>query len=272
MIRDSNKPENYFIEFFKNMNDVVLKNEASNFSNVLPDKIFTIKRLMIQFLQNGIKCKYSAGFHPIDLKCDLIKAINYTYESWDGFWLMDYKKRKLNQYYLSAYDEMLLMLSIGYLLEISTEDFQKLVDVIDRDGVKDNLFEFIIKAKMPERKLIETESYEFGWKLFGKIREAILEQNKNLSEKLVKEFITKDWYKEHRSSGWWGSHKLEKGAYTGYWSFETAAVVKIMGLDDSSFKGCQYYPADMVHWKDIPYYETEIKEEKKGFFGKLFGK
>jgi hypothetical protein len=32
----------------------------------------------------------------------------------------------------------------------------------------------------------------------------------------------------------------------GYWSFETAAIVKIMGLDDSSFRGCKYYPKIFV--------------------------
>jgi hypothetical protein len=25
-------------------------------------------------------------------------------------------------------------------------------------------------------------------------------------------------------------------------------VVKIMGLDDGSFRDCQYYPADLVHY------------------------
>jgi hypothetical protein len=32
----------------------------------------------------------------------------------------------------------------------------------------------------------------------------------------------------------------------GYWSFETAAIVKIIGLYDSSFRDPQYYPRDLI--------------------------
>jgi hypothetical protein len=178
---------------------------------------------------------------------------------------------------LFAYDDMLWMLSLGYLLNIPKESFEKLVKIIDRDNIKDNLLEFIIRAKIPERTIIKEESYEKYFdlpeKIFVKIRQIIIENDKKIAQKLMSEYLKKDWYNNHKTQGWWGSHKNEKqNVYYGYWSFEAAAVVKILDLDDSSFKDCQYYPADMVHWKDIPYYETEIKEEKKGFFGKLFGK
>jgi hypothetical protein len=36
----------------------------------------------------------------------------------------------------------------------------------------------------------------------------------------------------------------------GYWSFENGALVKILGLDDSSLKEVQYYLYDMVHWNE----------------------
>ena len=38
--------------------------------------------------------------------------------------------------------------------------------------------------------------------------------------------------------------------HDGYWSFESGALVKVLGLDDSSLKGLPYYPYDMVHWND----------------------
>jgi len=34
--------------------------------------------------------------------------------------------------------------------------------------------------------------------------------------------------------------------YHGYWSFEAAAVVKLLGIDESSFKDAPYYPAGLV--------------------------
>jgi len=182
----------------------------------------------------------------------LIISIDYTYKSWNGFWkLKNSKGQELNQYILSAYDEMLWMLSLGFLLDIPNEEFQKLVNVIDKDGVKDNLFEFIIRAKLPNRKPIEKESYQefFGVpKVFEKLRLAIKETDKTKAEMLIKEFITKEWYKNHKDAGWYNSHKSKHNTYFGYWSFETAAVVAIMDLDDSSFKDCEYYPKDLVDY------------------------
>jgi hypothetical protein len=62
----------------------------------------------------------------------------------------------------------------------------------------------------------------------------------------VNDFITKDWYKNHKDAGWHNSHKSRHDVFYGYWSFETAAVVKIMDLDDTKFIDCQYYPKDLV--------------------------
>lgn len=214
------------------------------------ERIPIVKRSMVQSCIAIIQCKYSSINPVSNLKDDLLKAIELTHESWDGFWLIDHEAKKLNQYGLSGYDEMLWMLSLGYLLGVSNDDFKKLVEVIDRDGVKDYLFEFIMRAKLTDRPPIAEESYQefFGVpQTFEKLRQAITETDKTKAEKLVKEFITKDWYKNHKDAGWYNSHKSKHDTYFGYWSFETAAVVKIMGLDDSSFIDCQYYPKDLVH-------------------------
>ncbi len=195
--------------------------------------------------------KYTFGESINDVKKEFKNVIKYTNENWVGFWTLKLSADKiLNQYTLSGYDEMVSMLSLGYLLDIPNEDFKKLVEVIDRDGVKDFLFEFIVKAKLQDREPISEESYQefFGVpKVFEKLRQAITETDKIQAEKLAKEFITKDWYKNHKGQGWHDSHKSKHDVYFGYWSFETAAVVKIMNLNDSNFIDCQYYPKDLVH-------------------------
>ncbi|MBP6411740.1 MAG: DUF1911 domain-containing protein [Pseudarcicella sp.] len=218
------------------------------------ERINHVKRSMIESYISIFQCKYSAGFSIELIKADLKKCIEKCQESWDGFWLIEYQGKKINQYGLSGYDEMLWMLSLAYLLNIDEADFKKLVEVIDRDGVKDYLFEFIIRAKIKDREPIIEESYRefFGVpQTFEKLREAIAETDKIKAEKLVKEFITKDWYKNHKDAGWYNSHKSKHDTYFGYWSFETAVVVKIMNLDDSSFIDCQYYPKDLVHQKAV---------------------
>lgn len=168
--------------------------------------------------------------------------------------LLNYEGKTYRQLTGSSYDQMLWMLSLGYLLGIPNEEFKKLVEVIDKDGVKDHLFEFIIRAKLSERHPITEESYQefFGVpQTFEKLRQAITETDKPKAEKLVKEFITKDWYKNHKDAGWYNSHKSKHDTYFGYWSFETAVVVKIMDLNDSGFIDCQYYLKDLVHQENL---------------------
>jgi len=215
------------------------------------DRINDVKRYLVDSYLRSITEKYSAGYPIQELNSDdIIKAIDLTHESWDGVWkLKDRKGNELNQYILSAYDEMLWMLSLGYLLDIPNDNFQKLVDVIDRDQVKDFLFEFIIRAKIKNRKPIVEESYQkYFWipHIFDSLRKAIVETDKTNAELLVKQFVRKEWYNKHKSQGWYNSHNNPHDTYFGYWSFETTAVVKIMGLDDRSFKDCQYYPKDLV--------------------------
>jgi len=246
------------IGIYDNLKKLITNNESANNlwlkriknGEVNPDRITNIKRTLSKSFLYNCSAKYSIGVEIIDLKNDILKAIELSNESWDGFWkLKDKNGNEYEQYILSAYDEMLWMLSLGYLLDIPNEIFKKLVEVIDRDKVKDNLFEFIIAAKINERQPIKEESYRdyFGIpEAFIKIREAIKETDKTKAEKLVKEFITKDWYKNHKDAGWHNSHKSKHNVYFGYWSFETAAVVKIMCLDDNSFKDCQYYPKDLL--------------------------
>lgn len=255
-MRDRLKNIQYWIERisrtenFQNLDIEDLKN-----GKIKNDRINIVKQSLSYSFIESVLAKYSAGYQVENFNIDLINAIYITNESWvDDAWLIKAGDPKgsivLKQYGLSAYDQMLWMLSLGYLLNISDEDFKKLVEVIDRDRVKDYLFEFIIRAKIKDRQPITEESYQefFGVpQTFEKLRQAISETDKAKAEKLVKEFITKDWYKNHKDVGWYNSHKSKHDTYFGYWSFETAAIVKIMGLDDSSFIDCQYYPKDLVH-------------------------
>ena len=60
--------------------------------------------------------------------------------------------------------------------------------------------------------------------------------------------MEKEWFKGHYDYEWKNAHK-EPG-YVGYWSFETAAIGKILELDDTSLKGNNHYPYDLAHYKN----------------------
>jgi hypothetical protein len=82
--------------------------------------------------------------------------------------------------------------------------------------------------------------------IFKTLREAVAEPDKAEASRLVEVFVRREWYKKHTGAGWHGSHKSAFDAYSGYWCFEAAAVVKIRGLDDSAFRDWKYYPKDLV--------------------------
>ncbi|WP_081779669.1 PoNe immunity protein domain-containing protein [Pseudobutyrivibrio sp. MD2005] len=64
---------------------------------------------------------------------------------------------------------------------------------------------------------------------------------------ILNEYLEKKWYKSNRQQYWYDSHKSANNTYFGYWSFESAAVMKILGEDDSLLKDQKYYPYYMNH-------------------------
>jgi hypothetical protein len=250
-MRDKLKDIEYFKAFRKAISDSINQRiEWLKIGKVNPVQLSWFKKGNLDYYIKAVVSSYSMGNALATIKDDYFSCLKYLNEGWiEQTVKVENNGVFLDQYYLYSYDEMLWMLSIGYLLDISVDDFKKIVEVIDRDKVKDFLFEFIISAKIKDRQSIKEESYRdyFGIpETFAKLREVIKETDKIKAEKLVKEFITKDWYKNHKDAGWYNNHKSKHNVYFGYWSFETAAVVKIMGLDDSSFKDCQYYPKDLL--------------------------
>lgn len=214
------------------------------------DKIVNIKRGLASWYLKDAISKYTFNFEIQSLTPSVSEAIKFAHEGWDGFWkLKDSKGIELDQYILSAYDEMLWMLSLGYLLNIPNEEFEKLIEIIDRDGVKDELFEFIICAKVPGREKIQKESYRDFFhipKIFDSLRQAIKKSDNKQAVELIEKFISKDWYTKHKEAGWHNSHKSKHNTYFGYWSIETVAIVSIMKLDDSGFEDSMYYPKDLI--------------------------
>ena len=154
-----------------------------------------------------------------------------------------------NQYIISAYDEMLWLLSLGLLLNTDKSSILLLAEVIDRDNIKDKLFEFLITASINNRKALTEESDEGPVSIrsiFHTLRLVLTEKDSKKSEFLIKKFLNKEWYSGHREASWYDNHKED--TYLGYWCFEAAAITCIKGLDDSSYRDHPYYPKDLADY------------------------
>ena len=161
-MRDLLKDKNYFSAFINS--EIERYNKFNNWiseGRTPSERIPYVKNNIIEIKIAVLVAYYSSNNSFDNLNKILLDVINLMDKSWVGFWkLKNSKGKELDQYILSAYDEMLWMLSLSFLLDVPNSEFKKLVNVVDKDGVKDKLFEFIIRAKLPEREVILNESYQ----------------------------------------------------------------------------------------------------------------
>ncbi|MEL6560914.1 MAG: PoNe immunity protein domain-containing protein [Bacteroidota bacterium] len=253
-MRDRIKDEKYFKDYL-NESYRLLNKRIDKFSNGLirPEREKIVKIDMgRQYLKN-IFAKYSLGLLCSDYEEDYINGLVLIEKYWAGSWKIDDEHVELNQYSLGAYYDLLCMLSLGYLLKYSNEWFERLKKVIEEDKVEDLLYNFILASKLSESNFLLEESYQKYFaipEVFKSLREAIIEEDTIVAQSLIKQFIEKEWYQNHKEvdSGWVNNHLSEHNLYVGYWCFEAAAITCIKGLDDSSYRDHPYYPKDLADY------------------------
>ena len=172
--------------------------------------------------------KYSVGYPVLELIPDYLQGVQFMKKGWNTD---------------AGYVTMLWYLSIGVMLECHKE-LQQLSILLKEHSVKDKFFSFLVNNTQDyaSEKLLWNTPYA------GLIEVIELAKtNKEEAVERLQKYLKKEWYKGHSDCGWYNDHKSKWGVHFGYWSFESGALVKILGLDDSSLQGLPYYPYDMVH-------------------------
>jgi len=204
------------IQNFPKPNLEIVKSIKDN----LPEKYFKI-----------LLATYSQG-RPIDEFRDIyLKSIPPFVEVW----------KKSN-----GYVRMLQMLSIGILLEVEGLIFNKLSDAVRKDNPQDLILDVLINYRDPSWEKI---SADVTWAKPYKTLKDVVETakaDKLKSLNLLMKYLEKDWFRSVETK----THDSKWNIHYGYWSFESGALVKIFGLDDSNLKNLEYYPYDLVHFKD----------------------
>ncbi|WP_239424414.1 PoNi-like cognate immunity protein [Snodgrassella communis] len=177
--------------------------------------------------------KYSMG-QPISSIMEEYKiTVSYMEKGWKA---------------ISGYIDMVWMLSIGIMLEAEPDIFEKLKSLVERDHLNDYLVDFLLQNSTQWRK--QTAKFEFPrpYKATQDII-SLAQTDKTAALERLKKYLQKEWYRGHSDTGWHDDHKNKWNIHTGYWCFESGALVKILGLDDTALKDQPYYPYDMVHWE-----------------------
>ncbi|WP_027622847.1 PoNi-like cognate immunity protein [Acetivibrio clariflavus] len=215
--------------------------------------IYATYRGMFMYNTEILIAKYSLGSHPDEMIEDYLNGIEYlenvgNAEPW--------------------YVDVLRMVSLGILLEVDKKDLKRLACAIEKQKKEDALMDFLLKAcdigwnhntSEYERKNPYAKTAEI-------IQMALHDKDREKASKRLQQYIEKEWIKGHNDLDFKNAHK-EPG-YVGLWSFEAAALAKILGLDDSALKDNNHYPYDLAHYKngmsfDLSWYGVPVEEEAK---------
>lgn len=190
--------------------------------------ISNIRSSISRYQKEVMIATYTAGYSIEDFKCEYIKYVKSLQLSWKGN---------------SGYEQMVWALSIGILLDVDEEIFEKLVDLVKKDDPEDYLIDYLIQSRHPEWSI--RVNYNFP-RPYGFTRKIIEEENSDQALKLLKEYVAKKWYQGSRDTGWYNLHKSNNRSYYGYWSFESGALCKLKDLDYKELEGFPYFPYDLV--------------------------
>lgn len=248
MVRDKYKDKEHFLSFIQTKVESH-KNRISKLERgqIVEDRIIPVKQAMAANLIQKIVAEYSSGIRIEDLSNDFEIIILLLEESWSGGEkkLIGPKNMAMDQYVVDSYTQMLRLLSIGYLLRIDERSFQRLGKIIKADNVVDLVFEYILSTKLNGWTFREEPS-SYSFKLYGGLKRVIKENDGIVAQKLLKIFLEEEWIREQKKA----QLLTEPGVdwYYGRWSFESAVITCIKGLDDSSYRDNPYYPKDMVDY------------------------
>ncbi|MET4138151.1 PoNe immunity protein domain-containing protein [Pedobacter sp. UYP1] len=197
------------------------------------EKIRDTYQTLMKYSLDNLIAAYSMGEAIEVIEKEYLIIIDYFQHAWSQS---------------NGYVQMVWMLSIGTMLNVEQEQFLKLVECVKKDNPNDFLIDFLISSRIGNWTNHESFKFPRPYKSILEVVNLAKDDKVKASERLL-QYLQKDWYKGHSDSGWYDAHKSKWNIYTGYWSFESGAIAKILGLDDSVLKDQQYYPYDLVHWK-----------------------
>ena len=127
-----------------------------------------------------------------------------------------------------SYVDLLWLVSIAILLDLQEELSERLGAMAEKLKMNDGFIEYLLN---PSAENLKNLSFFMAkpYSEWGKIVTA--PDHKKIT--LIKKYLTSKWYRSHDEEGWYDSHLSNENIYSGYWSFESGTMVKVLGLDDS---------------------------------------
>ncbi len=209
-------------------------NEGIAIKRANPEMVPSIKDAIFTSSLNKTVAHYSAGDSKAMITQSLLEAIT-AFElgfKWEGF-----------AHSYAMYDQMIWMLSLAILCEISDTDFRRISAIIKRDNANDLLLSTLIHYRQSD--FLQGQSY-IQKTPYSHLDPLVSGSNKSIA--FIQNYLDKKWYQGHHDAPWHDWHKnTEFNIYFGYWAWEVAALVKIYQIDDTDLQNQKYYPYRALH-------------------------
>ena len=217
-MRDSRKGREYFKAYLDYQHERI-KKKTEKLQDCAGDKRQRVLISLTGFETDLLKAEFSAGASKENLRQSLMQALPVISEN-----------RNV------TYDHLLTLLSLAVILDAG-KDAGKLIES-NRDTIGNDRLLHCISS------YIEKGTKEWNQGIPLREEYGILDQvfSSNDKESALKEYLAK-WYEAHSEYAWYNTHLRDTDTYCGYWSFESAAIAIIFGLDSEKISGEAYYPA-----------------------------
>lgn len=190
-------------------------------------------RFLQNFYFNKLNALYSMGAPIEEIELLFPEIIHVMKKEWDAD---------------GGYVQILWMISIGIMIEAPEEQMKELECIVIKCRFEDILLDTLIHSYNPNWEIKSTK-FQFDIP-YSFLQNVIDSSTKEEASSYLKNYLTEEWYAGHEDSGWYDSHNSREETYSGYWSFESGALAKVMGLDDSMLKDTPFYPYDLVHYRN----------------------
>lgn len=190
---------------------------------------------LVMYYTKKVNLLYSLGEEVLEVKIVYEKLLGYYAKTWN----IEY-----------GYIELIRILSLGALLKIesSNSNLKILENKIRDAGLNDYLVNYLITFIDSDWELNSNDFYFKG--IYEPLKDIINENDKHMSKNMLKKYLENQWYELHNECAWYNSHDSKQGTYYGYWAYEAGAIAKILQLEDKELREQQYYPYDLVHFKE----------------------
>jgi hypothetical protein len=180
----------------------------------------------IESMRNSVQKAYEI----LQLRCRVLSSVKIDKRS-HQMW----KNLTLGNLY-----HYLTLLSFMVSLRFPVEDILNVLKLVNHEG-EDALLELVAACLSGDSHDVQDSKYP---KVYGELV-ALTRAEAKEQPVLLKKYVER-WYRLNKPVYWHDTHKGAEGAYKGYWCFEVALVVMLLGIDDSLTVAHPHYPADLV--------------------------